>query len=111
MTHNESLYVGGVVKGPHSWKGKEAYYVTTPAPSETYLRKDWTVGNGTQATGASDETRGFWDSRHEAHLALETWKIQYHNKLHGIKEPELKQVEDIKLYTKKEFLKLIQEFI
>lgn len=113
MNYSEKLYAGSVVKGPHSWKGNDVYYVTTVSPTETYLRKDGTVGNGTKAMGAPDETIGFWDSKGEAHIALDIWKIQYYNKLHGIKEPEAKPepIKEVKRYTKKEFLKLIQVYV
>lgn len=111
MNNSEKLYAGSAVKGPHLWKGNDVYYVTTVGSTETYLRKDGTVGNGTKAMGAPDETIGFWNSKSEAYAALEAWKTQYYNKLHGIRELEPEPIKDVKRYTKKEFLKIIQVYI
>lgn len=120
MSHSERLYADPDVKGPHRYKGKSVYYVTTKSgPTDIYLRKDGSVGKGTIVTGESEKTRGFWDSFSDAHIALNTWKIKYYNEIHGteeseiIKEPkqEPEPIKDIKRYTKKEFLKIIQEYI
>lgn len=118
MNYSERLYTDSDVKGPHKYRGKSVYYVTTKSgPTDIYLRKDGSVGKGTIVTGEPEGTRGFWDSLSDAHIALDIWKIKYHNEIHGIEEPkvtkelESKPVIDIKRYTKKKFLKLIQVYI
>jgi len=112
MNYSEILYADAIVKGPHSLRdGRNVYYVTTSDVTDIYLRKDGTVGTSTKAEGALDQTRGFWNSREEAHTALDAWKLQYFHERHGIKEPEPELVKDIKRYTKKEFLKEIKTYI
>ena len=111
MTNEDSMYNTGIVKGPHKYRGKEVYYVTVSSKTtDIYLRKDGTVGQGTKAASASDETRGFWDTHIEAYTALSHWKVEFINPK-PTEESKPKEEQKIKRYTKKEFLILIKGFV